>query len=122
MHGKSSSSAGAIYLDRAQRIEELRRSAAAARSRIPAIRKVILFGSLVTGWATARSDADIPVVVESSPYDHPRDRIPEMLRALSPLPCPIDLFVLTCDEVERFQAEGSPLLRIATNTGMNLIS
>jgi len=122
MHGKSSSSAGATYLDRAQRIEELRRSAAVARSRIPAIREVILFGSLVTGGATARSDADILVVVESSPYDHPRDRIPEMLRALSPLPCPIDLFVLTCDEVERLQAEGSPLLRITTKTGMNLIS
>ena len=121
MPAKSSSSAGAIYLDRAQRIEELRRSAISARVRMPEIRRVILFGSLVTNSATPRSDADILIVVESSKHDHTRDRVPEMLRALSPLPCPVDLFVVTCNEVDRFQAAGSPLLRVALKTGMDLL-
>jgi len=89
--------------------------------RIPAIRRIILFGSLVTGSATPRSDADILVVLEDSSHDQPRDRVPEVLRALSPLPCPLDLFVLTSAEVERYQAEGSPLLRIAVSEGMDLL-
>jgi len=121
MLARSSNSAGAIYLDSERRIQAIRRSAAAARKKIPEIRRVILFGSLVSGHATPRSDADLLVVVETSPYDHARDRIPEMLRALSPLPCPIDLFVLTDAEFKRCQEEDSPFLRAATSTGIDLL-
>ncbi len=121
MLARSSNSAGAIYLDRERRIEEIRRSVAAARKRIPQIQRVILFGSLVSGRATPRSDADILVVVETSPYDHPRDRVPEILRALSPLPCPIDLFVVTSAEFKRCREENSPFLRVATSTGTDLL-
>lgn len=121
MHGRSSSSAGAIYLDRERGIDDLRRSAVAAKSLVPAIRRLILFGSLAAGTATPRSDSDILIVVKTSPCDHPRERIPEMLRALSPLPCSVDLFVLTSDEIERYSAEGSPLLRVAMSTGVDLL-
>ena len=59
--------------------------------------------------------------LHSSPHDQPRDRVPEVLRALSPLPCPVDLFVLTCAEIERLKAKRSPLLRIAQSTGSDLL-
>ena len=121
MRVRSSNSAGATYLNRARRIEELRRGAAIARERIPEIRRVILFGSLVSGNPTPRSDADILVIVETSPYDHPRDRVPEILNAFSPLPCPIDLFVLTSAEFERSQEEKSPLLLAAASSGTDLL-
>jgi predicted nucleotidyltransferase len=88
---------------------------------MPLVSRVILFGSLATGRATPRSDADILVILDGSPHEQPRDRIPEVLRALSPLPCPIDLFVLTRAEFERFQMEGSPLLRTALETGQELL-
>jgi len=122
MQGESLNSSGAIYLDREARIEALRRAASLARKRAPAIRRVILFGSLASGDATPRSDADILIVVEGSAHQRSRDRIPEMLQALSPLPCPIDLFVLTCDEFDRYKSEGSPLLRAAAEYGIDLLS
>ncbi len=55
--------------------------------------------------------------------DQPRqnDRIPEVLRALSPLPCPVDLFVLTEAEVERARAAGDPLVGVALARGIDLI-
>jgi len=121
MQGRSSNSAGAVYLDKERRIEALRRCALGATQRIPEIRRIILFGSLVSGCATPRSDADILVIVETSPHDHPRDRVPQMLSAFSPLPCPIDLFVLTRAEVARYEEEKSPLLRIALTTGTDLL-
>ena len=95
MHRRSSSSAGAVYLDRAARIEELRAAARRAVIRLSRVRRIILFGSLVAGIPTPRSDADLLVVVSDSPHCEPRDRVPELLRALSPLPCPLDLHVLT---------------------------
>jgi predicted nucleotidyltransferase len=121
MRKPSSSSAGAVYLDRDRRIEELRASARRAVARIPAIRRVLLFGSLAHGGATPRSDADLLVVVERSEEREPRDRVPEVLRALLPLPCPVDLFVLTPEEVQRHAEEGHPLLREAVTRGRDLL-
>ena len=83
--------------------------------------RVVLFGSLVAGIPTPRSDADLMVVVSSSPVLEPRDRVPEVLRALSPLPCPVDVFVLTTEEVERFGNQRSPLLRVVSSDGVDLL-
>lgn len=121
MQPRSSSSAGATYLDRARRVEEVRLAARQAASRVPSIQRVILFGSLVGSRPTPRSDADLLVIVKSSPHAEPSDRIPEILRALMPLPCPMDLFVLTVDELGRFEAEGSALVRTALQTGLDLL-
>ncbi len=121
MRRSSSSSAGATYLNREERIEQLRLAARRAAERLPAIERVVLFGSLVSGTPTPKSDADLLVVVRDSPHEQPRDRIPEALRALGPLPCPVDLFVLTREEVVRARNEGSPLLREALTKGLNLL-
>lgn len=121
MRRRSSSSAGAVYLDRERRIGDLRASARRAASNMPAVRRVVLFGSLVTGIATARSDADLLVIVAESEHRNPRDRVPEIRRALTPLPCPVDLFVLTADELELGVAEGHPLVREALANGRDLL-
>jgi predicted nucleotidyltransferase len=121
MRKVSRSSAGAIYLDREARVDELRQAAGRAKERVPAVRRVILFGSLVSGIATPRSDADILIVLDHSPHERPGDRIPEMLRALSPLPCPIDLFVLTRTELDQCRLERSPTVRIALADGIDLL-
>jgi predicted nucleotidyltransferase len=121
VQAKSSNLSGAIYLDKAGRIKALCRAAIRARKRVPAIRRAILFGSLASGNATPRYDADILVIVENSLYSVSRDRIPEMLQAFSPLPCPIDLYVLTRDEFERYRSAGSPLLRAAMDESICLL-
>jgi uncharacterized protein len=121
MREKSSSSAGATYLDRSARLAELRRAAGRAQKRVPGIRQVILFGSLASGKPTPRSDADVLVILDHSPHEHPRDRVPETLRAFSPLPCPIDLFVLTVEEFGRGRRQGSPLVRAAVESGIDIL-
>ena len=121
MRSKSSSSAGATYLDREARIEELRLAAFRAAARLPALRRVILFGSLVAGIPTPRSDADLLVVLSASDHGAPRDRVPEVRRALMPLPCPADLFVLTSDELDRHAREKHPLVREALAHGRDLL-
>ena len=121
MRRKSSSSAGAVYLDRERRIEELRVAASRAATRLPTLRRVILFGSLVAGIPTPRSDADLLVVLSESDHREPRDRVPEVRRALRPLPCPVDLFVLTSEELEQHTREGQPLVREVRQHGRDLL-
>lgn len=116
----SPSSAGAIYLDKHRRIEDLRQAARRAEARLPSISRVILFGSLVSGTPTPRSDADVLIVVTRSEHARAADRVPELLRAMAPLPCPVDLFVITADELERAQREQSPLVREALAAGLDL--
>lgn len=117
----SPTSVGATYLDRTARIEALRQAARRAAARLPPIRRMILFGSLAAGTPTPRSDADILVVVEASEHPQARDRVPELLGALAPRPCPIDLVILTSDEFERARREQVPLLREALGAGIELL-
>lgn len=117
----SRTSAGATYLDRDRRIDELRQAAHRARTQLPAIRRMILFGSLVAGTPTPRSDGDILVVMETTEHAEARDRLPAVLRAMSPLPCPVDLFVLTNDEFEHARREQASLVREALANGVDLI-
>jgi len=121
MRLSSSRTAGADYLDRNKRIEDLREAARRAARLFPSIRRVVLFGSLARGIPTPRSDSDLMIELASSPHPQPRDRIPEMLRALSPLPCSVDLFVLTSQEVEAHARESTPLLREILAHGIDLL-
>jgi predicted nucleotidyltransferase len=121
MPRSSRTSAGAIFLNKARRIDALRQAASRAQAALPLIQRLILFGSLAQGTPTPRSDADILVVVETSEHAQPRDRVPDVLRALSPLPCPVDVFVLTDDEFERARRDGNPLVREALGSGLDLL-
>jgi predicted nucleotidyltransferase len=92
-----------------------------AAARVPTIRRALLFGSLVSGIPTPRSDADILVEVSESRHARPQDRLPEILRAMTPLPCPVDLFVLTSQEIVELGRQESPLVREALAHGEDLL-
>jgi len=102
-------------------VARLREAARRAAERLPTIRRVVLFGSLASGIPTPRSDADLLVIVRSSAHAEPRDRVPALLEALAPLPCPVDVFVLTEAELEEARQAGSALLREVTASGIDLL-
>jgi hypothetical protein len=76
---------------------------------------------MAAGIPTPRSDADLLMVVDAADHPDVRDRLPAMLAALSPLPCPIDLIVLTAEEVAQAQQRGDPLVREALGKGFDLL-
>lgn len=86
------------------------------------MRRAILFGSLISGIPTPRSDADLLIILDASEHAQMRDRVPAVLAAMTPLPCPIDLFVLTVDEFERAHREGDTFVREALARGLDLLS
>lgn len=120
-HEPSSTSAGATYLDRDRVVAALRAAAAAAAAREPRIRRVILFGSLVRGIPTPASDADLAVVLASGAARR-RDRIPELLRLLSPAPLPLDLHPYTEEEWDRALEQGDPVAGLAEREGLDLLA
>lgn len=88
---------------------------------MPTIRRVMLFGSLISGIPTPRSDADLLVEVTSSEHPRPQDRIPEVLRALASAPCPLDLFVYESEELARLAEVGDPVVTQALSVGRDLL-
>lgn len=99
MWRSSERTAGATFLDREARIGAIRSAAERLRSRHTEVRRVVLFGSLARGLAGPRSDADLLIEVTSSTHQQIRDRSSEILEALRPLPCPVDLIVVTSEEM-----------------------
>lgn len=95
----SSTSSAVAFLDPEAVLAALRTAAARLRAARPEVRRVLLFGSRADRRATARSDADLVVVVDHA-EDPPHLRPAPYLLALSPTPVPVDLFVLTEDELD----------------------
>jgi predicted nucleotidyltransferase len=120
MRRPSERTAGATFLDREARIAAIRAAAERLRSRRPEVRRVVLFGSLAHGLAGPRSDADLLIEVASSAHAELRNRIPEMLEGLQPLPCPVDLFILTSEELQRREASIG-VVRVALEHGIDML-
>lgn len=107
------------FLDREETIEAFRRLAADAAARDPRIVRVVLFGSLATGRATIKSDADLLIVLS----DHPRrsiDRIPEYLELLGRGPLPMDVFPFTEAELTRRAADDDHFVGRISSEGVEL--
>jgi predicted nucleotidyltransferase len=92
MPNRSSDSSGVVFLDREQALADVGRAITALVARRAGVREVWLFGSLARGNATARSDADLLVVVDRDER-RPMDRIPEFLLLLEGLGRPADVLV-----------------------------
>jgi predicted nucleotidyltransferase len=105
MPSKSSSSSGVVFLDRARALEDVRRAVVALVARRAGVREVWLFGSLVRGTATPRSDADLVIVVDEDAR-RPMDRIPEFLLLLDSIGRPADVVVLTAAEWQAREGTG----------------
>jgi predicted nucleotidyltransferase len=81
------------------------------------IRAVVLFGSLARGRGNPGSDADLLVLLESSPHPRRMDRIPELLRRLAGAPVPLDLHPYTVTELEQRREDGDPFVGLVLSTG-----
>jgi predicted nucleotidyltransferase len=64
------------------------------------IRAIYLFGSRALGNFSARSDADLLIIVGDD-SDRPIDRIPHYLKLFQKAPIPIDVFPYTLAEIEK---------------------
>ena len=83
--------------------------------------QVVLFGSLATGRATVRSDADLLIVLREHP-DPARERIAEYLDAFREAPVPVDVFPFTVGEIERRRARGDAFLNRVDTQGVDLVA
>jgi len=86
----------------------------------PRVESVVLFGSLAKGNYTARSDADICIILKNDDPRRPTDRIPQYLAAFSGAPVPVDVLVYTRAEVERMRREGRRFVQEALDQGITL--
>lgn len=97
------------------RLKELRKAAEALGKR-PEVLAVVLFGSLARGQATAMSDADLLVLLESSPLAF-SERLPlyrpEGVRG-------VEVFPYTLEEARRSLQEGWGMVRPALLSGIPL--
>ena len=79
----------------------------------PEVRRVLLFGSYARGDFGLWSDADVLLVLSSSPHERYFDRIPDFLEYFIGMSVPVDIFPYTEAEVERMNRRGNPLIRTA---------
>ena len=100
MRTKSYDSVTVFWLDRKAALDAARRSARDLIRSDSNISKVVLFGSLANGNATARSDADILIVLHSTDT-HLLDRSGHFTDAFRSIGLPVELFVYTTDEITR---------------------
>nr|WP_114312431.1 nucleotidyltransferase domain-containing protein [Thermus caldifontis] len=97
------------------RRKELEQAAARLAGR-PEVLAVVLFGSLVRGEATAMSDADLFILLESSPLPFPERLVlyrPEGIRG-------VEAFPYTWEEAVRGLWEGHGLVHAALKEGLPL--
>ena len=77
--------------------------------------KIILFGSRARGEGGLNSDADLPVVM---PVDgSKRQQAVQIDLALEGIPIPIDLIVVTPEEVEKYRETIGTIIREAVREG-----
>jgi len=83
-----------------QRIKrELATLAEQAVQHEPKIRAIYLFGSRAVGNFSARSDADLLIIVQED-SNRPLDRIPHYLKLFQKAPVPVEVFPYTFAEIE----------------------
>jgi predicted nucleotidyltransferase len=80
--------------------------------------KIILFGSYAKGSATAESDVDLLVIMESS--DPPPHRSVEMYRLLNGYMTPVEIMVRTPSEIERYRDVSFSVIFAALHEGITL--
>lgn len=119
MRERSSDSVKTRFLDGPRAVEALRAQARALLSSDQRVRKIVLFGSLARGDYSARSDADLLIVLHR---DERRfmDRIPEFLRAFLSAPLPVEVFPHTEEELERMEKQGNHWLKRVMKEGITL--
>lgn len=102
------------FLDKKKVVRDLAGLARKVMAEDASVEKVILFGSLAGDTFTARSDADLLIVLKDSDLRF-LDRIPRFLLLFAGAPVPTDVFPYTEEETKRVS-----LARRAISTGVVL--
>lgn len=115
-------SAASTFLDSEGVIADLTALARRALERRPALRRVILFGSLAEGRAVPGSDADLVLIDsgESGREVRLRDRVAAIQPLFEDAPVGVDLFVTTEDEWGRRLARKDRFALHVERTGREL--
>jgi predicted nucleotidyltransferase len=93
-------SAKVRFPDHEQIRAQLAALAEKALQREPNIQAVYLFGSRASGNFSARSDADLLIILQSDSR-RSMDRIPDYLQLFARAPVPVDVFPLTIEEIQQ---------------------
>ena len=109
MPNESYDSVKITYLNREKILEELNACAIRIRQDLPEVKRVLLFGSLVSGNYGPRSDADILLVLEDV-SGRLIDRIPRYLKYFSAASIAVEVLPMTERELERRMSEGDPFI------------
>jgi predicted nucleotidyltransferase len=101
-----------------ERIERALRAYVQALAGDPDVLAIILFGSLARGEATARSDADLLLILarSSKPF---QARLPDYLR--NGIGIPMDVFPYTLAEAKHMLSEGDGVVSVALKEGVWLL-
>ena len=101
-----------------ERIEHALRAYVQDLAGDPDVLAIVLFGSLARGEATARSDADLLLILarSSKPF---HARIPDYLR--SGIGIPMDVFPYTLAEAKHMLSEGDGVVSVALKEGVWLL-
>jgi uncharacterized protein len=114
---RSYGSVTVFWLDREAAVEAVRDSARRWAHEDRSVERIILFGSLARGTATAASDADVLVVLSAT--DVPLlDRPATFADRFADAGLPVELFVYTRDEVA---SRPSSIAEHALTHGMELV-
>ena len=84
------------------------------------VEEVILFGSLARGDDGINSDADILLILNSSPHKRYFDRIPRYASAFLKFEIPVDVFPYMRAELDRMQRDGNLFITGMIEEGMSL--
>jgi predicted nucleotidyltransferase len=120
MPNSSWNTAEASFLDAETIVATLRRAVLRLASEREDLRRVVLFGSLVTGQYAPGSDADLFLEVAHSNVAPPFRPAPFLLALSETVPLDLDLFVWTTAEVACARAEGHSFLAEVERTGVVL--
>jgi len=91
-------------------MEKLKKISSEIKYKVPAVRKIFLFGSFAKGNYTPESDVDILVILDKCevPFIERRDIFVDFF---DDVPFDLNIFVYTYDEIKKMFEEGNFFIR-----------
>jgi predicted nucleotidyltransferase len=117
MRVRSFDSVKVVSLNRERVREQVKSAVRRLAARRPEIKRAILFGSLARGDAVPGSDADILLILKSSPKPF-MQRLSDYELSLPSIGT--DVFPYTQDELDRMQKDGNPFIEQALEQGVEI--
>jgi predicted nucleotidyltransferase len=101
-------------------IQKLKREADRILKDLDEVEEVILFGSLARGDDGIYSDADVLIILDSSPYKRYFDRIPQYASIFVKFDIPVEVFPYTRAELDRMCKNGNLFITGILEEGISL--